>query len=352
MESCRTFRRRWCPPVLFLVLVLTVASPAAATSPQPRATDAACPEGDIPEDGFRDVPEDNVHEAAIDCAYAHELVRGRSRELFEPAMTLSRAQAASIVENLLSASGAELPASSRDYFADDDGSVHEDAINRLAEAGVVSGRRDEVYDPQTTVTRAELAALAVRGIEYRTVRSMPPGPDHFTDDDGTTHEASIDKAAEAGIAAGRSSDVFEPHTPVRRDQAASVLLRGFELLLDNGYGLCPEEYPPYIRISEIAADPAGDDVQPDDGEYVELRSDWCDNVLLDGWQLRDADGNVVQIDGDYLLRPNETLRVYSGPGEAAPDRYYVDRNEPVWNNDGDTATLHEPGGIEADTYSY
>jgi hypothetical protein len=48
---------------------------------------------------------------------------------------------ASFIARLVERSGGTLPTPSRDWFADDAGSVHEGSINRLAEVGIVSGKR-------------------------------------------------------------------------------------------------------------------------------------------------------------------------------------------------------------------
>jgi hypothetical protein len=50
-------------------------------------------------------------------------------------------------------------------FADDDGSVHEPAIDRLAVRGVVQGRQDGSYGPQAGVRRDQLASFLARALD-------------------------------------------------------------------------------------------------------------------------------------------------------------------------------------------
>ena len=52
-----------------------------------------------------------------------------------------------------------------DRFGDDDGSVHQDAINRLAAAGITVGCGDDVFCPSQPVTRAQMATFLVRALE-------------------------------------------------------------------------------------------------------------------------------------------------------------------------------------------
>lgn len=343
--------------VVAIAVILAFAAPlpvpAAAETLAPRETDDACPEGEVPEEGFDDVADSNVHEQAIDCAVWRDLAHGRTDDSYAPGETLARAQNASFAERLIKQSRGELPARPHDHFDDDDGSVHHDAINRLAEASVVSGRAARTYAPGSPVSRGQLATILVRAIEYRIREPLPASADYFSDDDGGVHEHSINKAAEAGLVEGTSDRRYEPRSSVRRDQLASFLVRAYELFVDMGYGrACAAEYPPYIRIAGVVADPPGDDVQPDDGEYVELLSDWCDNVELDGWYVRDADGNAITISADHVIQPGTTFRVYTGPGQDSHDEHYAGREEPVWDDDGDTATLYAPDGTEADTHAY
>lgn len=58
-----------------MLVPLAIATPAAA--PEPHDTRDACGEGSVPEDGFHDVPDSNVHEPAIDCAISRRLVPAR-----------------------------------------------------------------------------------------------------------------------------------------------------------------------------------------------------------------------------------------------------------------------------------
>ena len=68
-----------------------------------------------------------------------------------------RAQLASFLARAL-----DLPATTTDYFTDDDGSVHEDAINRIADAGITTGCGAGRFCPDGIVIRQVLAAFLYR----------------------------------------------------------------------------------------------------------------------------------------------------------------------------------------------
>lgn len=194
---------------------------------------SACPSGAVPGSGFSDV-EGNAHAAAIDCMAWWQVTRGVDESTYDVNGTVSRAQAAAFVTRALEAAGVNLPADPRDRFGDDDGTVHELAINQLASLGVVDGRTSSEFWPDRAVTRGQLAALVVAAFEAAAGEPLAPGPDAFADDDGTVHEAAINEAAHAGFVRGKRDTSFGPHLPVRRDEMASVLVRMLDELTEQG----------------------------------------------------------------------------------------------------------------------
>ncbi|CAN5632096.1 hypothetical protein BH20ACT2_BH20ACT2_18240 [soil metagenome] len=63
--------------------------------------------------------------------------------------------------------GLELPPAERDHFVDDGSSVHEDSINRVAEAGIAVGNGAGLYRPQELVTRGQMATFLTRALAVR-----------------------------------------------------------------------------------------------------------------------------------------------------------------------------------------
>ena len=118
-----------------------------------------------------------------------------------------------------------VPVDADDYFGDDDGSVHEAAVNGLAAAGITAGCGPGRFCPADPMTRAQAATLLARAIPGLT----PPDRDHFSDDDGTVHEVAVNALAENGIVSGCGPGRFCPADPMRRDQAAALLARALGL---------------------------------------------------------------------------------------------------------------------------
>ena len=76
-----------------------------------------------------------------------------------PDTSVSRAQAATFLDRALG-----LPETDVDFFTDDDGSVHEGAINRIAAAGITTGCGSGRFCPRTRVSREQMAAFLRRAL--------------------------------------------------------------------------------------------------------------------------------------------------------------------------------------------
>jgi S-layer homology domain len=110
----------------------------------------------------------------------------------------------------------------RPPFVDDDGSIHEFSIEDIAEAGITVGCGGNRFCPDQAVTRGQMASFLTRALD------LPASPDDwFDDDDNSVHDEAIDSIAEAGITKGFSDGTFRPEEPVTRAQMASFLDRGF-----------------------------------------------------------------------------------------------------------------------------
>ncbi len=169
---------------------------------------------------FRD-DDDSQFEADIEWLAATEITRGCNPPLnnkYCPQDPVTRGQMAAFLSRAFN-----LPVASRDYFSDDDGATFEADINRLAEAGITKGCTTTSFCSDSLVTREQMAAFLVRAYGY-----TDPGAFDFTDDDGSTFEADINRLAQAGITRGCNppdNTRFCPSDPVTREQMAAFLHR-------------------------------------------------------------------------------------------------------------------------------
>jgi hypothetical protein len=120
-----------------------------------------------------------------------------------------------------------LPAGPPNRFVDTDTSLFQDDIDRIAAAGITLGcdpPTNERFCPDDPITRGQMAAFLVRAYGY----TGTGGGDRFVDDNGSVFEGDIDRLAAAGVTLGcnpPANDRFCPNDPVRRDEMASLLGR-------------------------------------------------------------------------------------------------------------------------------
>lgn len=113
-------------------------------------------------------------------------------------------------------------------FVDDDGSVFEADIERIAAAGITKGCNPPLNDrfcPEAPLTRAQAAAFLVRAF------GLSGGAEvDFLDDDDSPFEGVIETLAAAGVTRGCNpplNDRFCPDEPLTRGQMAAMLRRAY-----------------------------------------------------------------------------------------------------------------------------
>ncbi len=120
-----------------------------------------------------------------------------------------------------------LPATSTDYFDDDDGAFYEGAANRLRAAGLTVGCGTRRYCGTDQIRRDEMAAMLARALGLPATST-----NRFIDDQGSVFEGAINKIAAAGITVGcnpPSNNRFCPTNRVTRGEMAAFIKRSVEL---------------------------------------------------------------------------------------------------------------------------
>jgi hypothetical protein len=118
-----------------------------------------------------------------------------------------------------------------DLFVDDDGLFYENAADRLKTARVTLGCNpptNDRYCGDRSVTRGEMAAFLARALTL----PVFTGPDRFVDDDNSIFEGAIERLAHATITVGcnpPTNDRFCPDDFVTRGQMAAFLSRALGL---------------------------------------------------------------------------------------------------------------------------
>lgn len=110
--------------------------------------------------------------------------------------------------------------------------------------------------------------------------------------------------------------------------------------------------PPGLELVEVHADAPGDDRETLDQEWVRILNPTNATVDLSGWTLTDEADHTYPFPHSTTLRANGTLTVHTGHGRDNATDLFWDREQPVWNNDGDTASLYAADGTLVDARTY
>ncbi|MDE0139498.1 MAG: S-layer homology domain-containing protein [bacterium] len=132
-------------------------------------------------------------------------------------------------------------------FADDDGNIHEESIEFIADRGITNGCEPDLnlYCPDQPVTRAQMATFLILALGE--TGSPTSGPSRFTDvPDDSWYRPYVERLAELEITTGYSDGTFRPKEPVTRAHMALFLTRAFD-------GLAPVETPTGV-FDDVPAD--------------------------------------------------------------------------------------------------
>jgi hypothetical protein len=187
--------------------------------------------GSLPPGGTFSDDDGNIHEGSIEAIAAAGITKGCNppwNDRYCPTRDVIRGEIAAMLVRAFDLTDD----GGRDWFTDDDGEWYEDSANKLAQAGITRGCNPPASDRfcgENLTTRAEFAAFLTRAYGY-----ADPGPgDWFVDDDGSIFEDDIDRLAQAGVTKGCNppdNDRFCPNGKVKRDQIASFLSRSEGLI--------------------------------------------------------------------------------------------------------------------------
>ena len=167
----------------------------------------------------------SVFDTDIEWMAAEGITKGCNppvNDRFCPNSSVTRGQMAAFLVRAL-----DLPAAPSAGFTDTVGTTFEEDIDKLATAGITKGCNppdNDRFCPDDKVRREVMAAFLVRALGY----TDDSGGDLFTDDDGSIFETDIDRLATAGVTKGcnpPTNDRFCPTENVTRGQMAAFLRR-------------------------------------------------------------------------------------------------------------------------------
>ena len=172
-------------------------------------------------DLFIDIAPDAWYKDAIQYAYDNGLMTGVSATEFAPEQTTTRAMIVSILARLEGVTTAQAAG-----FADVDDEWYATAVNWAANVGVVNGYEDNTFQPNTAITREQLAAILMNYAAYKGEDvSNRADLTSYTDQPSTWAEEAMSWAVAEGLISGVTADTLQPQGAATRAQVAAILQR-------------------------------------------------------------------------------------------------------------------------------
>lgn len=228
-------------PLLIAGALLATGVPASADHVTARPLTTACPANQVSSTPFADVAASSPFELAISCLSDEGITRGRTATSYAPASGVQRQQMAQFLYRLGGRGGVVWDSSDAGFGdLDSVSSEARTAINSLANAGIAQGRSAGVFDPGGAVTRGQMASFLARLADAAGADGFASTGNAFDDDEELVHEPSIDRIAAAGVTTGRGSDrFFDPLSAVTREQMAAFLARVLDRFVAQGLSSPP-----------------------------------------------------------------------------------------------------------------
>ena len=176
-------------------------------------------------DLFIDIAPDAWYKDAVQYAYDNGLMTGTSATTFEPEATTTRAMIVSILARLEGVTTAQAAG-----FADvDDNDWYATAVNWAANVGVVNGYEDNTFQPNTAITREQLAAILMNYAAYKGEDvSNRADLTSYTDQPSAWATETMSWAVAEGLISGVTNTELQPQGNATRAQVAAILQRYLE----------------------------------------------------------------------------------------------------------------------------
>ena len=169
-------------------------------------------------------------EVSIKQALSMGMIKGYQDGTFQPNRTVTRAEFAVMLMNVLKPQGIGVNLTFTDTAAI--GAWAQVAIAQAVQAGIITGYSDGGFHPNAEITRAEMAVILAKALGEPTNANMIT---NFADDKDIPAWAkgSVDFVKQSGIVQGKGKNEFAPQEHATRAEAVTVLLKLWEQLKLN-----------------------------------------------------------------------------------------------------------------------
>ena len=173
---------------------------------------------------FTDVADSDWFYDPVCFVFENGLMTGTSADTFEPNTSLSRAMLVAVLHRLEGSP----EANGGDFTDVAEGDWYAQAVNWAASVGVVNGFDDGTFQPNTAITREQLAAIlrnyaAYKGLDVSTSGDLSTYTDATNVSDWA--KESVEWVVGSGLIGGYEDSTLRPQGTTTRAEVASVLQR-------------------------------------------------------------------------------------------------------------------------------
>ena len=175
---------------------------------------------DEPKTGFTDLPDEHWAKEAIDRLAEKGIVNGMGDGSFAPSREVTRAEFAAMILGCLGAEKSEYDGGFNDVSVDD---WYAETVQTASELGLLNGDGGD-FRPKDNITREEMAKVLLNVCSVYLKVSENSAKAEFTDFDAVSPWAAeaVSVCAELGLISGMPDGSFAPKESVTRAQAAIV----------------------------------------------------------------------------------------------------------------------------------
>lgn len=174
---------------------------------------------------YRDIDQESVWSATyVSDAAKYGIMTGGDGAMFAPKSPVTRAELAAVLLRVLHVQEADTSLEPFSDVNKDD--WYAGYVQKAKDRGIVNGIDDSRFAPQAPVTREQMAVMLARGLHLRFDPAYGAAKDYAdTQGINPEAFAAIQAAAAAGLMNGTGDETFDPNGTVTREMLAAVAVR-------------------------------------------------------------------------------------------------------------------------------
>jgi hypothetical protein len=248
---------------------------------------------------FPDVPAKFWAEDSINYLVEKGAVKGTDTGLFEPGKEITRAEAATMMAQILNL---PIEENAKPSYTDAQEGWAVKYIAAVEKAGVVKGKGNGIFDPNGKIDRVSMASMLVEAYKLDTKVTGTPAT-KFSDLEKSWGKEKANILVELGISAGTTATTWEPEKTVTKAEAAQ-----FIAMTDKQFGQKEEakvESIKAINAKEIEVK-LGATVKEEDVKNAKFTLSQGTNATAVTTKIdEDKKSVIVTLDGDAKLKNKE-----------------------------------------------